>query len=60
MNGFLRRGKSCIFDIEVTDLDVAKYCGSLAVVVLANQDRQKKTNYLEICLEMRHDFTALF
>ena len=29
------------------------------MAVLAQQEQQRKTKYLERCLEMRHEFTAL-
>ena len=58
-HNFWRGGTACIFDIRVTDSYATKYCRALAVAVLAQQDQQKKTNYIERCLEMRRDFTDL-
>ena len=59
MHNFWRRGTACIFDIWVEDSDATKYCRVPYLAVLAQQEQQKKTKYLERCLKMRHDFTDL-
>ena len=59
MHNLWCHGTACIFDIQVADSDATKYCRSPALSVLAQQKKQKKTNYLERCLEMRRDFTEL-
>ena len=59
MHNLWRRGTACIFDIRVADSDATKYCRYLALAVLAQQEQQRKTKYLERCLEIRSDFAAL-
>ena len=41
------------------DSDATKCCRDPALAVLAQQEQQKKIKYLERCLKMRRDFTAL-
>ena len=60
VHGILRCCTTCIFDIWVADLDVAKYRRAPAMVVMAKNEQQNKTKYPGICLEMRREFTALF
>ena len=44
---------------KVADSDAIKYCRAPALVVLTQQEQQKKTSYLDRCLDMRRDFTDL-
>ena len=59
VHGILRCCTTCIFNIWVANLDITKYRGAPTVVDLENQEQQNKTKYLQIFLEMRHEFTAL-
>ena len=51
--------RPAFFDIRLADSDATKCCRYPALAVLAQQEQQKKTKYLERCLKMRRDFTAL-
>ena len=59
MHNFWRRGTACIFEIPVADSEAIKYCRAPALVVLTQQEQQKKTSYLDRCLDMWRDFTDL-
>ena len=51
--------RPAFFDIRLADSDATKCCRYPALAVLAQQEQQKKTKYLERCLKMRRDFNAL-
>ena len=42
MHNFWRRGTACIFEIPVADSEAIKYCRAPALVVLTQQEQQKK------------------
>ncbi|KAL7526001.1 hypothetical protein ACHAXR_001259 [Thalassiosira sp. AJA248-18] len=49
----------CIFEVHITDIDAHSYRHKLPAKVLADQEKEKKGKYLEICHELRNGFTPL-
>jgi hypothetical protein len=58
-HGFWQRGRTTIFDVRITDTQSRSYRNKDYKKVLAQQDKEKKNQYLRPCLEMRKDFTPL-
>jgi len=58
-HGFWQRGRTTIFDVRITDTQSCSYRNKDYQKVLAQQEREKKNQYLRPCLEMRKDFTPL-
>ena len=46
----------CIIDVRVTDLDCKSQLHMAPEKALASHEKQKKTKYLEACLEQRRSF----
>ena len=59
VQNFWRKGTTCIFDIRVTDTDAPTYRHQEPLKVLDKQESQKKSKYLEACIERRRHFTPL-
>jgi hypothetical protein len=58
-HGFWQRGCSAIFDVQIMDTQSYSYWNKDYQKVLAQQEKEKKNQYLRPCLEMRKDFTPL-
>jgi hypothetical protein len=58
-HGFWQRGRTAIFDVRITDTQSRSYRNKDYQKVLAQQEKEKKNQYLCPCLEMRKDFTPL-
>jgi hypothetical protein len=58
-HGFWQRGRTAIFDVRITDTQSRSYRNKDYQKVLAQQEKEKKNQYLRPCLEMRKDFTPL-
>ncbi len=58
-HGFWQRGRTAIFDVRITDTQSRSYRNKDYQKVLAQQEKDKKNQYLRPCLEMRKDFTPL-
>jgi hypothetical protein len=58
-HGFWQRGHTTIFDVWITDTQSRSYRNEDYQKVLAQQEKEKKNQYLRPCLEMRKDFTPL-
>ena len=56
MRGLYQRGLDCIIDVRVTDLDCKSNRNQDPEKVLARQEKQKKTKYLQACLKQRRSF----
>jgi hypothetical protein len=56
VRGLFQRGMDCIIDVRVTDLDAKSYRNQDPAKVLANQEKQKKSKYLQECLQQRRAF----
>ena len=59
VHGFWQRQRMAIFDVRITDTDARSARGRDYTKVLAAQEKEKKTKYLQSCLQMRKDFTPL-
>jgi hypothetical protein len=57
--GFWQRGRTAIIDVRITDTQSRSYRNKDYQKVLAQQEKDKKNQYLRPCLEMRKDFTPL-
>jgi hypothetical protein len=57
-HGFWQRGRTAIFDVRITDNQSCSYRNK-DYWILAQQEKEKKNQYLCPCLEMRKDFTPL-
>jgi len=58
-HGFWQHGRTAIFDVWITDTQSCSYWNKDYQKVLAQQEMDKKNQYLHPCLEMRKDFTPL-
>jgi hypothetical protein len=58
-HGFWERGRTCIFDIRITDTDARYYRKKDFGKVLLQHEKEKKDKYLRTCLEFRKDFTPM-
>ena len=58
---FWQRGRTAIFDVHITDTQSRSYRNEDYQKVLAQQEKEKKNQYLCPCLEleMRKDFTPI-
>ena len=56
VHGLYDRHTSCIIDVRVTDTDQPSYLSSTPAKAIAKQERAKKKQYLESCLEERRHF----
>ena len=59
VHGFWQRQRTAIFDVCITDTDARSARGRDYTKVLAVHEKEKKTKYLQSCLQMRKDFTPL-
>ncbi len=59
VHGFWQRQQMAIFDVRITDTDARSARGRDYTKVLAAHEKEKKTKYLQSCLQMRKDFTPL-
>ncbi len=57
--GFWECGRTCIFDMRITDTNARSYQKKDFGKVLLQHDKEKKDKYLRTCLEMRKDFTPM-
>ncbi len=58
-HGFQEHGRTCIFDVRITDTDARSYLKKEFGKVLLQHKKEKKDKYLQTCLEMRKDFTPM-
>ena len=58
-HGFWKRGRTCIFDMRITDTDAKSYRKKDFGKVLLQHEKEKKDKYLRTCLELRKDFTPM-
>jgi len=58
-HGFWRRGTTTIFDVRITDTEVASNRGQDPKKVLKRHEREKKLKYNALCQERRRHFTPL-
>jgi hypothetical protein len=58
-HGSWQRGRTAIFDVRITDTQSRSYRNKDYQKVIAQQEKEKKNQYLRPCLEMRKDFTPL-
>ncbi len=58
-HGFWQRSHTAIFDVRIMDTQSHSYWNKDYQKVLAQQEKEKKNQYLCPCLEMRKDFTPL-
>jgi hypothetical protein len=58
-HGFWQRGRTAIFDVRIKDTQSCSYQNKDYQKVLAQQEKEKKNQYLYLCLEMQKDFTPL-
>ena len=56
VHGLYDRHTSCIIDVRVTDTDQPSYLTSTPAKAIAKQEKAKKQQYLENCLEQRRHF----
>ena len=56
VHGLYDRHTSCIIDVRVTDTDQPSYLSTTPAKVILKQERAKKKQYLENCLEQRRHF----
>ena len=59
VHGFWQRQRTAIFDVRITDTDARSVRGRDYTKILAAHEKEKKTKYLQSCLQMRKDFTPL-
>ncbi|KAL7537482.1 hypothetical protein ACHAXR_008826 [Thalassiosira sp. AJA248-18] len=59
VHGFWCRGRSCIFDVRMTDTSCRSNRNTDPLVVLQRQAKEKKDKYRDACLELRMDFCPL-
>jgi hypothetical protein len=58
-HGFWERGRTCIFDMHITDTDARSYQKKEFEKVLEQHEKEKKDKYLQTCLEMQKAFTPM-
>jgi hypothetical protein len=58
-HGFWQCGHTTIFDVRIMDTQSHSYQNKNYQKVLAQQEKEKKNQYLRPCLEMQKDFTPL-
>jgi hypothetical protein len=58
-HGFWERGRTCIFNMSITDTDAKSYWRKEFGQVLSQHKKEKKDKCLQTCLEMRKDFTPI-
>jgi hypothetical protein len=58
-HGFWQRGRTAIFDVRITDTQSCSYRSKDYQKELAQQENEKKNQYLRPCLEMGKDVTPL-
>jgi hypothetical protein len=58
-HGFWERGRTCIFDMRITDTSTRSYQKNGFGKVLLQHKKEKKDKYLQTCLEMQKDFTPM-
>jgi hypothetical protein len=58
-HGFWQYGHTAIFDVRIMDTQSCSYQNKDYQKVLAQQEKEKKNQYLHPCLEMWKDFTPL-
>ena len=56
VRGLFQRGTECIIDVRVTDLDSISQRSTDPDKVLRKHEKQKKSKYLQACLEQRRTF----
>ena len=56
VRGLHQNGKDCIIDVRVTDLDSKSYLSRAPAKVLKTQEKEKRSKYLEPCLQQRRSF----
>jgi hypothetical protein len=56
---FWAKERDTIFDVRITDSDAATHRTVEVSKLLARQEKEKKSKYLQSCHEMRKDFTPL-
>jgi hypothetical protein len=59
VRGFWSRGTTAVFDIRITDTDASAYWGQATDKILLKHEKEKKTRYLQACLDQRRHFTPL-
>ena len=59
VHGFWTRGRATIFDVRVTDPEAPYNQKKNPAKILLDHEKEKKTKYLEACLERQRDFTPL-
>jgi len=59
-HGFWQCDRTAIFDVQITDTQSRSYRNKDYQKELAQQEKEKKNQYLRPCLEMQKDFTPLF
>jgi hypothetical protein len=59
VHGFWKRGRTCIFDVMITDTENRSSRNQKPARVLAKCEHAKKNKHLVPCLERRRDFTPL-
>jgi hypothetical protein len=57
VHGFWKRGRTCIFDVSITDTEGRSTRHQTPSSVLAKREHLKKQKHLVPCLERRRDFT---
>ena len=60
VHSFWRRGTAFIFDVLITDSDVARNRGAPTEKILEMNEKEKKNKYQEKCWKIRRDFTPFF
>ena len=58
-HGFWQKGRSTIFDVQITDTDSKSYGNTASDKLLERFAQLKRDKYEEACLERRKDFTPL-
>jgi hypothetical protein len=58
-HSFWAKQRDTIFDVRITDSDAPTHRTVEVPKLLARQEKEKKSKYLQSCLEMRKDFTPL-
>ncbi len=56
IRGLFQRGSDCIIDVRVTDLDCKTNRNTAPEKVLKRHEKEKKTKYLQACLQQRRSF----
>ena len=57
VRGLWERSKHCVIDVKITDVNQPSYINRCPKKVLETAENNKKSKYLEDCLEQRRDFT---